>query len=100
VKGNVRVSPTCPGPVPYPDGEDCGPAGIPATIKVKRLPQHELVKVIHSGKHGHFKTHLAPGHYRLRADPGEHAMYCYPVTITVEAHEFRQRGIGCDSGMR
>jgi hypothetical protein len=100
VQGRVTVYPTCPGPYPYPEGADCGPKGIPATIKVKRLPERELVKVIHSGEHGRFRTHLPPGHYRLRADPGEHAMYCDPRTITVEAHEFRRRGIGCDSGMR
>ena len=96
----MTVYPTCPGPSPYPEGADCGPKGIPARIKVKRLPEHELVKVIHSGKHGRFATKLPPGHYRLLADPGEHAMYCYPRTITVEAHEIRHRGIGCDSGMR
>jgi hypothetical protein len=100
VKGRVTVYPTCPGPYPYPDGADCGPEGIPATIKVKRLPQRDLVKVIHAGKHGRFKTRLVPGHYRLLADPHGHAMYCPRRTVTVEAHEFRQRGIGCDSGMR
>src|SRR5919198_918028 len=76
VRGRVTVYPTCPGPYPYPDGADCGPKGIAATIKVKRLPERELVKVIHSGEDGRFRTRLAPGHYRLRADPGEHAMYC------------------------
>jgi hypothetical protein len=100
VMGRVTVYPTCPGPEPYPPAGDCGPKGIPATIRIKRLPERTLVKVIHSGEHGRFRTTLPPGHYRLRADPGEHAMSCDPRTITVEAHEFRHRGIGCDSGMR
>jgi hypothetical protein len=99
VRGRVTISPTCPAE-PYPPDPSCAPRGYQTTIRIRRLPGKQLVKVVQTGERGRFSTRLAPGRYRLRPRGGDPYPACQAVDVTVEAHAFTQVQVACDSGIR
>jgi hypothetical protein len=100
VKGRVTTSPTCP-VEPYPPDPRCAPKGYETTIRIRTLPDRKLVKKVHTGKRGGFRTPLAPGRYVLRPRGGKNSFpSCPSQEVTVQAHKFVRVEITCDSGIR
>jgi hypothetical protein len=99
VKGRVTAGPTCPAER-YPPDPACAPRPVETTIKVRSLPERELVKTIHSGEKGYFRARLAPGRYRLIPRSGDPFPRCNPKDVTVAKSSFTRVNLGCDTGIR
>jgi hypothetical protein len=99
VKGQVTISPTCPGP--STPGDDCGPKGFQTRIRIRTLPDRTIVAERRTGKHGRFRVALEPGHYRLTRRYTKNGWpYCPRQDFDVEAHAFTRVNLDCDSGLR
>lgn len=96
VEGVVLVGPTCPVESlesPCPDRP------IEAEVSVVRAGSDDVVRVAHSGSDGRFRTSVQPGEYTLSASASG-AMSCKPENVTVEAGQFTEVTILCDTGIR
>lgn len=101
VKGQVTLSPTCPGPAPEGGGGDCGPKGFQTRIRIRTLPDRTIVDQRRTDKHGRFHVGLAPGRYRLtRRYTKNWWPECPRVDFEVFAHRFTRADLPCDSGLR
>ena len=99
VKGRITAGPTCPAER-YPPDPNCAPRPVETTIKIKSLPERELVKKVHSGENGYFRARLAPGRYRLVPQPTYELMRCFSKDVTVAKGSFARVQLGCDTGIR
>jgi hypothetical protein len=97
VRGQVRIAPTCPVQRP---GEQCS-RGYETKIRIVRLPERTFVKRIETGEHGHFRTKLPPGRYKLTPRGGENRFpSCRAYHVTVRPEQFTRVRIVCDTGIR
>jgi hypothetical protein len=100
VKGRVTAGPTCP-VEPYPPDPACADRGFETTIRIKSLPDRELVKKVHTGEKGRFRTRLAPGRYRLVPRSGKNGFpTCERQDVVVKAERFTSVHLSCDTGIR
>lgn len=99
ISGLVLIGPLCPVEqegVPCPDGP------FEAQVRVRSLPEGDLVDTVRSGADGRFRIALEPGSYRLEPlSPGEGVPpSAAPVDVTVEPGAFAEVTITYDSGIR
>jgi hypothetical protein len=100
VKGRVTAGPTCPVETDPPDPA-CADRGFETTIRVKTLPDRRLVRKVHTGEKGRFRTRLRPGRYRLVPRSGENGLpRCSPQDVTVKENRFTLVHLTCDTGIR
>jgi hypothetical protein len=96
IRGVVYLGPTCP---VERQGESCYTTYSTA-IRIRALPERTLVKTIHSGRRGRFRTDLPPGRYHLKPQADGGAMYCRARDVTVEPGRFKTVDLDCDTGIR
>ena len=100
VRGDIKTGPTC-GPVSNPPQPGCEDRPYQTVIRIRELPDGELVKKVRSGKRGRFHARLEPGRYRLSPRGGKSGYpRCFASDVTVTAHEFTVVHLGCDTGIR
>src|SRR5207302_8850208 len=64
VRGDIKTGPTCPvESVPPPPR--CEDRPYPTVIKIRQLPEGDVVKKVSSGTRGRLHSRLRPGRYRL-----------------------------------
>jgi hypothetical protein len=100
VRGRVTAGPTCP-VEPYPPDPACADRGFQTTIRIKALPERELVKTVRTGEKGRFRTRLEPGRYRLVPRSGKNGFpACERQDVVVKADQFTRVHLSCDTGIR
>jgi len=100
VRGDVHTGPTCPAES-NPPQPGCEDRPYSTVIRIRELPDRELVKKVRSGRRGRFHARLEPGRYRLTPRGGKSGFpSCSGVDVTVKAHHFTRVHLICDSGIR
>jgi hypothetical protein len=100
VRGRVTAGPTCP-VEPSPPDPACADRGFETTIRIKTLPDRELVKKVHTGEKGRFRTRLEPGRYRLVPRSGKNGFpACERQDVVVKPDRFTRVHLSCDTGIR
>src|SRR5438874_1033704 len=100
IRGDIKAGPTC-GPVSNPPQPGCEDRPYQTVIKIRELPEGDLVKKVRSGKRGRVHARLEPGRYRLSPRGGRSGYpRCSASDVTVTAHRFTVVHLGCDTGIR
>jgi len=100
VRGVVKMGPMC-GAESNPPQPGCEDRPYSTVIRIRELPDRELVKKVRSGKRGRFHARLEPGRYRLTPRSGKSGFpSCSGVDVTVKAHQFTRVRLECDTGIR
>ena len=99
VRGVITTGPTCP-TESIPPRPGCEDRPYETVIRVRELPDGELVTKARSGKRGRFHARLEPGRYRLSPRGGNPYPLCSSTDVTVKAHKFTVVHLGCDTGIR
>jgi hypothetical protein len=101
VHGDVKSGPTCPGPSSIPPQPGCEDRPYQTVIRIRELPEGDLVKKVKSGEKGRFHARLEPGRYRLIPRSGKNGFpRCGRTDVTVKAHTFTRVHLECDTGIR
>ena len=99
VRGVITTGPTCPAES-IPPQPGCEDRPYQTVIRIRELPDGEVVKRVRSGKHGRFHAALEPGRYRLEPRGGDPYPRCFSKDVRVKAHQVTSVRLGCDTGIR
>ena len=98
IEGEVRIGPLSPVVSEGQEGEDSKPYS--AVIRIKSIPEGEVVAETMSGDDGKFRVALAPGRYLVEPEQGDPLPIASPQEVTVEPGAFTTVRIDYDSGIR
>ena len=98
IEGEVRIGPLSPVVSEGQEGEDSKPYS--AVIRIKSIPEGEVVAETTSGDDGRFRVALAPGRYLVEPEQGDPLPIASTQEVTVEPGAFTTIRIDYDSGIR
>ncbi len=98
IEGEVRIGPLSPVVSEGQEGEDSKPYS--AVIRIKSIPEGEVVAETMSGDDGRFRVPLAPGRYLVEPEQGDPLPIASPQEVTVKPGTFTTVRIDYDSGIR
>ena len=99
VRGDIKTGPTCP-VESVPPQPGCEDRPYQTVIKIRELPEGDVVKKVRSGKRGRFHARLEPGRYRLEPRGGNPYPRCFSKDVRVKADQVTSVRLGCDTGIR
>jgi len=97
VVGNIRVSPSCPGPQRM--GQDCVAPYVEAKVQLLNAAG-AVVGSATTDRTGHFTIRAPVGDYQVRVDIDGPYPRCESTSVHILSKTFMQADILCDSGMR
>src|SRR5436853_1087443 len=99
VRGDIKTGPYC-GAQSIPPQPGCEDRPYQTVIRIRELPEGDLVKTVKSGEKGRFHARLEPGRYRLIPRSGKNGFpRCGRTDVTVEVHTFTRVHLECDTGI-
>jgi hypothetical protein len=98
IEGEVRIGPLSPVVSEGQEGDDTKPYS--AVIRIRSIPEDEIVAEVISGADGKFRQGLAPGRYLVEPEQGDPLPFASPQEVTVDPGAFTTVRIDYDSGIR
>jgi hypothetical protein len=98
IEGEVRIGPLSPVVSEGQDGDDAKPYS--AVLRIKSIPEGQVVAETTSDLDGKFRVALAPGRYLVEPEQGDPLPIASTQEVTVEPGVFASIRIDYDSGIR
>lgn len=101
IRGTVLLGPTCP-VVKEPPDDECADKPYETTLVVTTSDQARVIKEFHSDASGKFSVQVPPGEYAIRSSAAANVLhYCSTNdTVKVNANEYTETTVNCDTGIR